>query len=47
MAGILKTHQELYRKSQSKASFRDLLNVIKTTGQPVLSDLQDLMKAVK
>jgi len=47
ISGILKTHQALYKEAEARASFANYLNIIKTTGQPVLSDLQDLMKAVK
>lgn len=44
---ILTTHQQLYEASQSSASFADYLKVIQTTGEPVVTDLLDLAKAVK
>jgi len=44
---ILKTHEQLYEASQRRATLSDYLNVIQTTGAPVLTDLDTLAKAVK
>lgn len=44
---ILKTHQELYEASQKRATFADYLNIFRTTGVPVVTNLQNLAKAVK
>ncbi|MGC2633753.1 MAG: hypothetical protein WA215_06005 [Candidatus Cybelea sp.] len=47
MQTILATHQQLYEQSQKGATFADFLNVIQTTGAPVVTNLTDLAKAVK
>lgn len=47
IAQILATHEQLYEASQRSATLSDYLNVIQTTGAPVLTNLDKLMKAVK
>jgi hypothetical protein len=44
---ILKTHEQLYDASQRSASFADYLKIVQTTGEPVITNLIDLAKAVK
>jgi hypothetical protein len=47
IAGILATHQNLYKRSRTKASLADYAKIIQTTGAPVFTSLQALAKAVK
>jgi hypothetical protein len=47
IAGILKTHEDLYDASTRRATIKDYIGVIQTTGAPVVRDLEALAKAVK
>lgn len=47
MEAILATHQQLYAASQRGASLADYLKIVQTTGEPVVTNLVDLAKAVK
>jgi hypothetical protein len=44
---ILKTHEELYKAAQRRASLNDYLQIVKTTGEPVVTNLTDLAEAGK
>ena len=44
---IFTTHEQLYAASQRRASFRDYLKIVQTTGEPVIVNLLDLAKAVR
>ena len=47
MAMILRTHEQLYNASRSNASFADYVKILQTTGEPIITNLVDLGKAVK
>jgi hypothetical protein len=47
VGAILATHQDLYKKSLTKASLADYVKIVETTGAPIFTNLQTLAKAVK